>query len=467
MIEINKIMEHTNIMEKQMKKLLTFITVVFFLFIGCSDSDSGENGSGETGVPDSESLDNGGEKGTDGEQSGSGNGSDNSSDDSNSSGNGSGDGSDPGNDSNTGGGSDSSSGEDNDSGNGTDPISDSDQESDPNDDDPTQYPSTYNFENAAPWYQCPAEQFPEGTVVVTAFDKASQHYSGGDNKRDIKADVSFPEHKNWAQVGLMLKLECPENGLCDHWDRTGSIQLIKNPDDEEKRETVEITRHITPYRVGMCEYIDVTEMASLFTGTRRIKSFIDTWVGPGHDQGDGWRITVKFIFYPGEKKTADQVVNIWGFKNTRVGEIEPDKNVDSQYEPVEVDIPQGTKRVLAHLTTTGHSFNNTHNCAEFCEMRHDIILNNEIVTSINPWRANCDQNPVSNQYGTWKYPRNGWCPGAISVGDIVDITDKVKIGDKNRFDFNILLKNGTEYDNVNPNDLRPYTFVSLRLYLFN
>ncbi len=341
----------------------------------------------------------------------------------------------------------------------TDPDADVDEE-------PIKSVTLYNFKDAAPWYQCPEEDFPEDVVVVTAFDQADHYFAGEDNKRDIEADVTFPAEKNWAQVGLMLKLECPENGLCDHWDRTGSIQLIKNADDEEKREVIEITRHITPYRLAMCEYIDVTEMAHLFTGKQKLKSFIDTWVGPGHDQGEGWRITVKFVFYPGEKKTADEVINIWGFKNTTVGEMEPEKSVDSQYEPVEVTIPKEAKRVVAHLTTTGHSFNNTLNCAEFCEMRHDIIVNDEIVSSTNPWRADCDQNPVSNQYGTWKYPRNGWCPGAISVGKMVDISDEVKIGDKNLFDFDILLKDGSVYENTNPNDLRPYTFVSLRLYIF-
>ena len=61
-------------------------------------------------------------------------------------------------------------------------------------------------------------------------------------------------------------------------------------------------------------------------------------------------------------------------------------------------------------------------------MRHDIIIDGAIVESVNPWRPDCAQNPVSPQYGTWEYPRNGWCPGGVALGHTLDITPYVTPG---------------------------------------
>ena len=284
----------------------------------------------------------------------------------------------------------------------------------------------------------------------------------------IEAQVDFPTSGSWAAVGMWLQLDCPENGLCDHWDRSGSVQLVLNPDapEDEPRETVELLRHITPYRVGMCQFVDITPLAHLLKGPQTLNSWIDTWVGPGHAEGEGWRVSVSFFFYPGQRNTADEVINIWGRRSITVGEIEPDVNVESQIAPTSFTIPSDAKQVLAHLVTTGHSFGNTLNCAEFCEMRHDIVIDGAIVESINPWRQDCPQNPVSPQYGTWEYPRNGWCPGAVALGDIVDITAAVTPGQTHEVDLNVLLSNGQEYDNVSPVDLLPYEYVSLKLYVF-
>ena len=86
--------------------------------------------------------------------------------------------------------------------------------------------------------------------------------------------------------------------------------------------------------------------------------------------------------------------------------------------------------------------------------------------STNPWRKDCDENPVSPQYGTWEYSRNGWCPGAVAVGDIIDITEAVTIGGDNNLNFDILRKHGSVYNNTNPADLLPYTITSLKLYVY-
>ena len=231
-------------------------------------------------------------------------------------------------------------------------------------------------------------------------------------------------------------------------------------------EYVEIMRHITPYRVGMCEYVDITPLAPLLTGRRTLVSWIDTWVGPGHSDGEGWRITWDFVFYPGEDRTPDEVVNIWGLRSIEVGNLEPGRTVDDQIEPVALAIPADATRVEARLITTGHAFGNALNCAEFCVMRQDLWLNGER-RSVVPWRTDCEHNPVNDQQGTWLYDRNGWCPGAITIGDIVDITDMVTPGDTAELDFDIRLGDGSESENTIPGGgLTPIEWVSLQVYIY-
>ncbi len=325
-----------------------------------------------------------------------------------------------------------------------------------------------DFTADEPWYRCPEEDLPEEAFVVRAFDR-DLHWFGSENHRSITREVDFPAFHPWGlnQVGLKLKLECPENGLCDHWDRTGSLQLVLNPEDpQDEWQYLEVMRHITPYRVGMCQYVDITALAPMLTGRQTLVSWIDTWVGPGHSDGEGWRITFDFVFYPGEDRTPDEVVNIWGRRNIVVGNLDPDHNVDSQIEPVDVVIPADASRVEARLITTGHSFGNSSNCAEFCVMRQDLYLDGER-RSVLPWRTDCEHNPVANQQGTWQYDRNGWCPGAITIGQTIDVTDMVTPGETAILDFDIRMQDGSEYENTNPGGgATPIEWVSLQLYIY-
>ncbi|MEX1309896.1 MAG: peptide-N-glycosidase F-related protein, partial [Candidatus Sulfomarinibacteraceae bacterium] len=323
-----------------------------------------------------------------------------------------------------------------------------------------------DFSTDEPWYRCPDEPAPAEATVVRAFDRAL-HWFGAENHRSITREVDFPTTGEWNQVGLRLDLECPENGLCDHWDRTGSLQLVLNPDDpEDEWQYLEIMRHITPYRVGMCQYVDLTPLAPMLRGRQTLVSWIDTWVGPGHSDGEGWRITWDFVFYPGADRTPDELVNIWWRRSIEVGNLDPDRTVDAQTEPVDVPIPEDATRVEARLITTGHSFGNSENCAEFCVMRQDLYLDGER-RSVLPWRTDCEHNPVANQQGTWRYDRNGWCPGAITIGQTIDLTDMVTPGETSVLDFDIRMADGSEYENTNPGGgLTPIEWVSLQVYVY-
>jgi hypothetical protein len=327
------------------------------------------------------------------------------------------------------------------------------------------YKERYDFEAKEPWYQCPQDPFPAEATVVTALDRI-WHYFGPEDRRTINQGVDLPQDGTWSQVGLSLRVECPESGKCDIWDRLATLQMVLNPDDPpEQWKFFELARYITAYKTPMCEYVDVTELASMLQGHRLLQSFIDTWVGPGNGSGEGWRVTVKFIYYPGPSRAADDILGVYNFKNITVGQVDPAQSVDAQTPPVSVQIPADAWKVEAQFVTTGHSFNNTGNCAEFCQMRQDLTVNGQRI-SVNPWRGDCETNPVSPQPGTWLYDRNGWCPGSIVVGQRVDITDQVVRGSSNTLDFDIRLADGSVYANTDPDSWLPFEAVTLRLFVY-
>ncbi|WP_164503637.1 discoidin domain-containing protein [Pleionea sediminis] len=314
----------------------------------------------------------------------------------------------------------------------------------------------YDFPGNAPWYPCPDESsFPEEVSIITAFDKALHNFNGG-GSRDIETEVEFPSETYWKQLGLLIRLECPPNKECDPWDRSASIGLKESTQDSNRLNHFEIARYITPYRKGFCSYTDISPMANKLVGKKIITSWINTWVDTG------FVVTVKFVFYPGERKAADQIINLWERRKINVGDPAA---LEDSIKPVRVNIPADAKRIKVKLLATGHGFGYTYNCAEFCQMRQDTIVNGDIY-SVNEWRDDCQFNPVRPQAGTWYHNRNGWCPGAVSVGSLIDITPSIIKGEENTIDFGILLSNGSDYINTSDKDASPYELVSMKLYIY-
>src|SRR5436190_644044 len=76
---------------------------------------------------------------------------------------------------------------------------------------------------------------------------------------------------------------------CDPWDRAATIGLV------DGAQTIEIGRYMTPYGVAGAWDIDVTDLRPLFSGSRKVRGFIDTWIGaPG-----GWVLTATLKFVGG------------------------------------------------------------------------------------------------------------------------------------------------------------------------
>ncbi len=292
-----------------------------------------------------------------------------------------------------------------------------------------------------PWNLCTDADEPEGATVITAFELADQYFNPED-LRTIETSVDFPEG-TWAGIGMKYDLTCPADGDCDNWDRLAYVTLV---DGEEE---VELERYITPYNVGMCITTDVTAFAPRLTGTKTIRSFISTWVGPDEPvHGHGWRVTLKFVFHPGVAPGGlpDETIQLW--PTTSVGVGDPATTVSDQLAPASVPIPADATRAELRVIVTGHGQGNAFNCAEFCNLIQHVSVNGDDY-AYDPWRADCPLNPMGPyQAGTWTYSRSGWCPGALVVPQVFDVTSSVTPGADATIAFSILTGAGDVYENT-------------------
>jgi len=248
------------------------------------------------------------------------------------------------------------------------------------------------------------------------------YFLNNDNQREKILNINFPErNRNFKKINLKLTLRCPRQA-CDWWDRRGSIKIQKDGHN------FEILRFMTPYRIGNSWDFDITYLRPLLISKTKLKIFIDTWVGPGHPQGEGWIVDLKFQFTKGNlDKKPFKVLSILEPQTIPYG----NPKLSSKREKI-IEKIGPIKKALLWSVITGHGQGNTENCAEFCSKSHTIKINHHKLTK-TIWRDDCYKNPTPGQYGTWRYSRAGWCPGDIVYPWVEDITSIVK--DKNKVQF--------------------------------
>jgi hypothetical protein len=222
--------------------------------------------------------------------------------------------------------------------------------------------------------------------------------------REARASVTMPADGLYKKITLHITLACPGGG-CDPWDRLASIGLVDGGADLGPERIIELGRFATPYGRGGSWDIDVTDLRPLLAGARTVKGFIDTWIGPPQ----GWGLTATLI-YVGGVPTDIPIAAVplsWG--NFNVGDSQP---INSLLPPQLVTMPSSVTHAAVRVTVTGHGQGNAGNCAEFCSLNHGIVVDGTVAQQQKVWRADCAQNPVQPQGGSWQYNRAGWCPGA-------------------------------------------------------
>jgi hypothetical protein len=242
---------------------------------------------------------------------------------------------------------------------------------------------------------------PGPNRTITLFNGAPFYFDGdpAKNHRESFATVDFPGDGLYQQITLHVALTCPANG-CDPWDRAATIGLV------DGAQTIEIGRYMTPYGVGGAWDIDVTDLRPLFSGSRKVRGFIDTWIGaPG-----GWLLTAKLNFVGGIPTHVPVAVTRLPWGDFEVGV--PGNPIAGSLPPQPVSLAPGASRGAVRVTVTGHGQGNSENCAEFCAKNHALTIDGAQQPQHQVWRNDCAQNPINNQGGNWQPNRANWCPGA-------------------------------------------------------
>ncbi|MEP7119609.1 MAG: peptide-N-glycosidase F-related protein [Byssovorax sp.] len=267
---------------------------------------------------------------------------------------------------------------------------------------------------------------PGKDAMVTAFDKTPVYFTGADNKRTVDAPASFPATGAYAKIILHLSLDCPSGG-CDPWDRLATLGVVTQKGATPAEDTViEIERFITPYHVGATWDIDVTDLRPLLTGDLTLRGFIDTWVGPGSQYGDGWLLTARFEMTGGIPAALPvAVVPVWTMRSATYGD--PAKPIPMSVPPQTLTLPAGATSFALRTFVTGHGQGNAKNCAEFCAKSHTLTVGSTPHVA-KVWRTDCAKTAAPNQEGTFQYSRAGWCPGADVKPWTFDITGDVAGG---------------------------------------
>jgi hypothetical protein len=263
---------------------------------------------------------------------------------------------------------------------------------------------------------------PGESQVVQAFDGEYIYY-GSKNRRTVDLEVEFPdETTTYTSIRGRFDLDCPNN-KCDWWDRYATFGVVLDAGTEEEQ-FVELDRFITPYRVGFDWEADLTHARPLLTGTVTLRVFIDTWVAEGHSNGDGWLFTAEFDLEGGPPPSPEPiaVLPVWGHLSWLAG-LE-DNPVEGQVVPQSISVPEASQYTFRSFIT-GHGWDNTQNCAEFCAQDHYYTVAGEEFGR-EVWREDCSETETDGtQQGTWQYSRAGWCPGAQVWPWDTDVTESI------------------------------------------
>lgn len=130
-------------------------------------------------------------------------------------------------------------------------------------------------------------------------------------------------------------------------------------------------------------------------------------------------------------------------------------DVNQSYQPVDVDVPADAAHVELAAIVSGHGGGQL-NCAEFCHTTNhffvggtEIVIEDDWVDVADGCEQQVDAGTVPNQYGTWWYGRNGWCPGKEVPVQRFDISAEATPGSTVRFDHETYGPNGIDLNGGN------------------
>ncbi len=245
------------------------------------------------------------------------------------------------------------------------------------------------------------------------------YFKPNDNQRERTFSAQLPsDTSGYGQVVLNFKLSCP-SGTCDIWDRIGSFGIVDGSGQYE-----ELLRFMTPYGIGEQWSLDLTSFLPLLKGKQTFRVFIDTWVGPGHPQGNGWLVDASLNYESGTPSKGRPVLVLPLLSFSRIIYGDPNKGTRRDFDLGPLPAFSSAEIVS---TITGHGQGNAQNCAEFCPKIHSLEVGTQRFQQ-RIWRDNCATTVNPNQKGTYQYSRAGWCPGDKVEPWVADVTNALRSG---------------------------------------
>lgn len=280
--------------------------------------------------------------------------------------------------------------------------------------------------------------------------------------------VKFPK----IEVGNSVFLELKEQSNGDAYDRTGSVFMItenlkenfwiglteganmlpiyKNSTEKEyqgiiRTETfepaMELMRFFTPFGINQYNHINLKdktwhEIVNYRQDISELHSEMsekELWIGVfiGNYDGGGHKIDLEITIHPGNQRALmfEQVIPI--FNTTNIMEM-AGQNYGTLFEDekglhFEFELLKPMKNVHLRYIATGHG--GWENGDEFVPKTHEILVNNQLIQQIIPWRNDCGSyrlyNPASGNFNNGlsssDYSRSNWCPGTITFPMLIPL----------------------------------------------
>ena len=275
----------------------------------------------------------------------------------------------------------------------------------------------------------------------------------------------FPtQGTDFHRVNMVFTLGCASSG-CSDWDYTVLIKVLHRTGEMDSTYTLdtlstnplvidtnwtpfeviepyELGRMITPYGGYMANggygydnnwehrYVyDVTDYQSILRDSVEIEVHYQGW-------SSGFSATLDFEMIEGTP--ARNLIKMQNVYRPRGFSFRNTADVELNHLPA-VDIPleSTTQFAALHVLPTGHGFDNSLNCAEFCKKDYYVKLDGQTRFTQSMWRDDCGLNPIYPQGGTWLYDRANWCPGTKAWTYEHDLSPWIGAGQTAQIDLDL------------------------------
>ena len=268
--------------------------------------------------------------------------------------------------------------------------------------------------------------FAGDTTTVRIHDNTDMTWYGNYDEWGLLPDST----NDYRKIYLHYTMGCATGG-CSDWDyttqifvrhRTGEVDTAFN----EIIENYELARVITPYGSSLdnnwqfTTTFDITDFMQILRDSVEIRCHYSGW-------SSGFSATLDFEFIEGTPaRDLVKIENIYSgnYNYTSSNDFETNKLV-----PKKLLIEQNSTAAMVKMISTGHSFDNNINAAEFNPVNYHLKIDGTQTHTQYNWDDDCGENPIYPQGGTWIYNRANWCPGKRAQAFDHEITPYINGGD--------------------------------------